>query len=629
MSLRSFCPLRRTLQAGTLLATSLLIAAPQAVVRAGLIADPTGDILPTYTGVQLPGMDVVAHEVRLLGDRLEVFGRMAGPIAPTQDIGALYLLGLDRGQGTARFLGPAAPPIIGPNVLWDSIIRINPDGTGLFNNQLTGVVTPLNTADISVNGNEFSANVPLSLLMPAATRPPQEWTYNLWPRNGIGQNVQVSDLRTDDGNSPVQAVPEPASLILGAIGTLGLLGVGWRCARIVINTIAPQPKMRVIITVLTAASVFSPALQAATRNYSRIVLDDPTGLIDLRDINNHGQGTGGGAIFWQNDELTRLGALGTIYDWSNGVAISDTGYVVGDSRFYRDGMGLEHAFLVTPEDTNGDGVRDRWFRDSDGNGINDLMIDLGARLPGGKSIAADVNSFGQVVGTSDTQGFVWSNGAMTDLGAGTYAARAINDKGQVVGGHQAGTFLINPEDTNADGVPDRRYRDADNNGSNDLMTIIEGGRGVDVNEHGQVLLQLQDYAVLWTPNTPNGTSGSEIFLDPYPLIPIALNETGQAAVWTYSDFSSQALLWENGAFVDIILDPPLPDGAQLAEFYAVNNSGWIIANGGNLLIPASIPEPISVVLLGLGIGGPGMVLHRPRRTRQVYGPGRTPRSSGR
>ena len=34
-----------------------------------------------------------------------------------------------------------------------------------------------------INGNEFTASVPLSLMLPAATRPPEEWTYNLWPRN--------------------------------------------------------------------------------------------------------------------------------------------------------------------------------------------------------------------------------------------------------------------------------------------------------------------------------------------------------------------------------------------------------------------------------------------------------------
>src|SRR5688572_25225808 len=153
--------------------------------------DPVGDFLPTYTGPQHPGLDVVAHEVVLLEDQARVVfsGRMAGPIAPTQDIGGLYLFGLDRGQGTPRFLG--GTPQIGPNVLWDSIVVINPRGIGRVNNQVAGVVTLLNPADISINGNEFTASVPLSLLLPAATRPPQQWTYNLWPRNStnIGQNT--------------------------------------------------------------------------------------------------------------------------------------------------------------------------------------------------------------------------------------------------------------------------------------------------------------------------------------------------------------------------------------------------------------------------------------------------------
>jgi hypothetical protein len=172
------------------------------------ISDPVGDFLPTYTGPQLPGMDVVAHEVVVLEDQGRVIfsGRMAGPIAPTQAIGGLYLFGLDRGQGTPRFLGGTPP--IGPNVLWDSLVIINPNGNGRVNNQVAGVVTLLNPADIHINGNEFTASVPLSLLLPAATRPPQEWTYNLWPRNNpnIGANASVSDLAPDDGNSPMQVV---------------------------------------------------------------------------------------------------------------------------------------------------------------------------------------------------------------------------------------------------------------------------------------------------------------------------------------------------------------------------------------------------------------------------------------
>jgi hypothetical protein len=198
--------------------TLLILAVWLAPAHAALIPDPVGDFLSTYTGPHDPGLDVLAHEVTLVGDRLNFFGQMAGPIAPTQEIGGLYVIGVDRGQGTPRFLN--GTPVIGPNVVWDSILRINPNGTGLFNNVVGGVVTPLAATDISINGNEFTASVPLSLMTPAATRPPQEWTYNLWPRNGLvpGNNEHVSDLAPDDGNSPVQVVPEPASLALLALG---------------------------------------------------------------------------------------------------------------------------------------------------------------------------------------------------------------------------------------------------------------------------------------------------------------------------------------------------------------------------------------------------------------------------
>jgi hypothetical protein len=231
MSQFSFRHLWNALSTGTLVAVGLVLAGPIGLTRAGPILDPVGDFLPTYTGSQDPGLDVVAHEVTLVGDRLNFFGRMAGPVATTQAIGGVYLFGVDRGQGTPRFLG--GTPIIGPNVLWDAIVRINPNGTGLVNNQVAGVMTPLSPDDISVNGNQFTASVPLSLLLPAATRPPEQWTYNLWPRNGIviGQNVNVSDLAPDDGNSSVHVVPEPALLTLCGIGAFGLVGHGWRRSR--------------------------------------------------------------------------------------------------------------------------------------------------------------------------------------------------------------------------------------------------------------------------------------------------------------------------------------------------------------------------------------------------------------
>jgi hypothetical protein len=193
--------------------------------RAAPISDPPGDFLPTYTGPQDAGLDVLNHEVTIVGDRMNFYGQMAGPISPTQSIGGVYLIGVDRGSGTPRFLNaPAAPPAIGPNVLWDAIVRVLPNGTAFYLNSLLGVTTALPASDINIAGNEFTVSVPLSLMMPSATRPADEWTYNLWPRNGVGLNVQVSDLAPDDGNSPVHVVPEPASLTLCGLGVLALLG---------------------------------------------------------------------------------------------------------------------------------------------------------------------------------------------------------------------------------------------------------------------------------------------------------------------------------------------------------------------------------------------------------------------
>ena len=232
MSPVSFFALHRVPSASTLIACCMMLAGPYHLTQAALISDPPGDFLPTYTGAHDAGLDVLAHEVTLVGDRLNFFGRMAGPIAPTQAVGGLYLIGVDRGLGTPRFLNsPAAPPTIGPNVKWDAIVRILPDGTGFYLNSLLGVTTPLSTSDIHIIGNEFNVSIPVSLMLPSATKPPEEWTYNLWPRNGVGLNVQVSDLAPDDGNSPVHVVPEPVSLTACGIGALGLMGCGWRRRR--------------------------------------------------------------------------------------------------------------------------------------------------------------------------------------------------------------------------------------------------------------------------------------------------------------------------------------------------------------------------------------------------------------
>ena len=59
-------------------------------------------------------------------------------------------------------------------------------------------------------------------------------------------------------------------------------------------------------------------------------------------------------------------------------------------------------------------------------------------LGGGSATGTAINNNGQVVGTSQTStgaedGFLWSNGTMTDLGS-NFSPAAVNDSGVIVGG---------------------------------------------------------------------------------------------------------------------------------------------------------------------------------------------------
>ena len=68
------------------------------------------------------------------------------------------------------------------------------------------------------------------------------------------------------------------------------------------------------------------------------------------------------------------------------------------------------------------------------NGTPTVLPTLG----GGSSSGTAINNNGQVVGTSQTStgaedGFLWSNGTMTDLGP-SFSPAAINDSGVIVGG---------------------------------------------------------------------------------------------------------------------------------------------------------------------------------------------------
>jgi uncharacterized membrane protein len=106
--------------------------------------------------------------------------------------------------------------------------------------------------------------------------------------------------------------------------------------------------------------------------------------------------------------------------------------------------------LLTPLDTNSDGTPDLWNRDLNGDGFNDLIVDLG----GAKNLQASVvvvhglNDIGSVLGNSANDnagmtcmrraGFLWENGVAKTLDSLTGNAgefhwpAAINNARQIL-----------------------------------------------------------------------------------------------------------------------------------------------------------------------------------------------------
>jgi probable HAF family extracellular repeat protein len=125
-------------------------------------------------------------------------------------------------------------------------------------------------------------------------------------------------------------------------------------------------------------------------------------------LNPAGRVVGGGKL-WEQGEVTDLGTLGGCCTSAN--AINPAGQVVGLS--YLPGNEVYHAFL--------------WDKG--------VMTDLGTL--GETSEARDINSKGQIVGTSGNRAFVWENGVMTELVSldrrFSSQAEAINPAGEIVG----------------------------------------------------------------------------------------------------------------------------------------------------------------------------------------------------
>ncbi len=197
----SAAPVRAALAA----AAALVFAAPAAAQRA---ADAAGDFLPTYTGPRTADLDITEVDFTWDGGgTFQLFSRSAGAVGQTP--GALFVWGVDRGQGTAGF------PTIAPGVLFDAVVVVNPLGATTVRDLVSGAVSTLPVGAVRFAGAELTVDVAASLL-PSRGLAPGAYTANLWPRVGAGNNAQISDFAPDNSNILVTTPPAPGAALLVA-----------------------------------------------------------------------------------------------------------------------------------------------------------------------------------------------------------------------------------------------------------------------------------------------------------------------------------------------------------------------------------------------------------------------------
>jgi len=294
-------------------------------------------------------------------------------------------------------------------------------------------------------------------------------------------------------------------------------------------------------------------------------------------------------------------------------------------------------------------------------GIGNLTQVVGLAGAGAYDLVTGINDHGQVAGTISTgQPFLWSptmpNGssgsAVAVLGADdSYFARVtLNNFGQVTG--QGGfTFLWTPSAANGttgsldtdprleglwaindfgqaiinSGLNNSLFTPTVAHGSSGTFSTVSGLAGatatnlVAINESGMMFgvssiptgsgSQWSYHAFLWTPASPNGTTGTAVEI-PLPtgvvsIGPLALNASGQVVgIMTEADGDTTPFLYSGGTVYDLsTVSTQLTGGTPVA----INNAGQIVINAGAaaaayLLTPATPPPAPQAVSPGSGTG---------------------------
>jgi hypothetical protein len=207
---------RMTSIAASILVTALCV--PQQAL-AVVVNDPINDFLPTCVGPQGGDLDVVSIDVGRRVDSIILQANLAAAVGTTA--GALYVWGIDRGQGTARFT--AGAPSVGAGVLFDSVVVLRPNGTGNFVDLLNAANSfALAPGAIVINGSSITGTLAIGAI-PSTGFAVADFGYNLWPRVGnVAGNAGIADFAPDASVVTASFVPEPqmwAMLIAGFAGT--------------------------------------------------------------------------------------------------------------------------------------------------------------------------------------------------------------------------------------------------------------------------------------------------------------------------------------------------------------------------------------------------------------------------
>lgn len=169
---------------------------PTEADRPSRIADARGDFLASFVGPRNPDLDVTRAEVTFDGTNYVFESTSAGQIGTTPN--ALFVWGVDRGQGIARF-GDLAT-----GVHFDLVVVVQPGGTSTIRDLTPGGgAQNIPAGNISVSGSDLRVIVPASLL-PTKGFSQERYTVNLWPRTGVQNSNQIADFAPDNQNVPVR-----------------------------------------------------------------------------------------------------------------------------------------------------------------------------------------------------------------------------------------------------------------------------------------------------------------------------------------------------------------------------------------------------------------------------------------